>query len=167
MAESFILPGFVLFCVLSGLRARIDVYEAFVSGAREGLGTLVSMAPYLCAVLMATGLLRETGVLDMLEGWMEPVLAFLGLPRETAWVLLLRPLSGSASLAAVSGVMQTLGPDSRAARICCVVSAASETVFFTGSVYMGAAGVKKSRYAFPAALTAYAAGVIVTGIMVR
>lgn len=167
MAESFILPGFVLFCVLGGLRARIDVYEAFVSGAREGLGTLVSMAPYLCAVLMATGLLRETGVLDMLEGWMEPALAFSGLPRETAWVLLLRPLSGSASLAAVNDVMYACGPDSRAARICCVVSAASETVFFTGSVYMGAAGIRRSRYAMPAALTAYAAGILAAGVLIR
>jgi len=167
MAESFILPGLVLFCVLSGLRARIDVYDAFVSGAREGLGTLVSMAPYLCAVLMATGLLRESGVLAMLEGWMEPVLACFGLPSETAWVLLLRPLSGSASLAAVSDVMKALGPDSRAAKICCVVSAASETIFFTGSVYMGAADVKKSRYAFLAALAAYLAGVAAAGVLIR
>lgn len=167
MAESFILPGFVLFCVLGGLRARIDVYGAFVTGAKEGLDMLVSMAPYLCAMLMATGLLGEAGLLAALEEWMTPVLARFGLPPETAWVLLLRPLSGSASLAAVNDVMHACGPDSRAARICCVVSAASETVFFTGSVYMGAAGIRRSRYAMLAALAAYAAGVLTAGLLIR
>ena len=78
---------------------------------------------------------------------------------EAAAVVLLRPLSGSAALAAVSDVMARMGADSRAARLCCVISGASETVFFTASLYLGAAGVTRSRYAVPAALVAYAAGV--------
>ena len=167
MAESFVLPGLVLFCVLSGLRARIDVYTAFVSGARDGLKTLVDMTPYLCVILMATGLLRESGILLALERWLEPILGLVGLPQETAWVLLLRPFSGSASLAAVNDVMLAAGADSRAARICCVVSAASETVFFTGSMYMGAAGMRRSRYAFPAAMTAYLVGILAAGMLIR
>ena len=167
MAESFILPGLALFCVLSGLRARIDVYAAFVSGAREGLKILADMAPYLCVILMATGLLRESGILLALEKWLEPILGIVGLPQETAWVLLLRPFSGSASLAAVNDVMLAAGADSRAARICCVVSAASETVFFTGSMYMGAAGMRRSRYAFPAAMAAYLVGILAAGVLIR
>ena len=167
MGESFVLPGLVLCCVLSGLHARIDVYAAFVSGAKEGLKTLAEMAPYLCAMLMATGLLRETGILSAMEKWIAPLLGVIGLPKETAWVLLLRPVSGSASLAAVNDVMLALGPDSRAARICCVVSAASETVFFTGSVYMGAAGMRHSRYAFPAAMAAYLVGILAASVLMR
>ena len=106
-----------------------------------------------------TALLRETGLLAALTEALRPALEALRLPGEAAAVILLRPLSGSAALAAVSDVMARMGADSRAARLCCVISGASETVFFTASLYLGAAGVKRSRYAVPAALVAYAAGV--------
>ena len=164
--SSFILPALVVLTVLSGLCARVDVYGAFVRGAMDGLRTLVQMAPYLCAVLMATALLRETGVLDALEGLAAPVLDAAGLPGEMAHVALLRPLSGSAALAAVRDVIRACGPDSRAARLACVISGASETLLFTGSLYLGAAGVRGMRYALPAALGAYAAGVLTAALIV-
>lgn len=166
MGESFLLPALALVCVLCGLRARIDVYAAFVSGAKEGLCTLMQMTPYLCAMLMATALLRETGLLDAMQNALEPLLSHIGLPRETAGVLLLRPLSGSAALAAVQDVMAQTGADSRAAKIACVISASSETIFFTGSLYLGAAGVRSARPAASAALAAYAAGVLAAGLLV-
>ena len=158
--SSYWMPGIVVFALLCGLHARIDVYSAFVRGAKEGLVTLLEMAPYLCAVLTATALLRETGVMERLTDMLATVLGALGIPAEAAGVVLLRPLSGSASLAAVQDVISIAGADSRAARFACVISGASETVFFTGSLYMGAAKVKNGRYAVPAALGAYAAGVI-------
>ena len=158
--SSVILPALIVATLLLGLHARIDVYGAFVRGAKEGIQTLLDMLPYLCAVLAATSLLRETGVLGLLEKGLAPALRALSLPREVAHVVLLRPLSGSAAMAAVSDVIAQTGADSRAARIACVISGASETVFFTGSLYLGAAGVRRSRYAVPAALAAYAAGVL-------
>lgn len=158
--SSVILPALVVLTVLSGLRARIDVYGAFVRGAWEGLKTLCDMLPYLCAILTATALLRETGVLDALEALLAPALERISVPKETAHVVLLRPLSGSAALAAVRDVIAAAGADSRAARVACVISGASETIFFTGSLYLGAAGVKRSRYAAPAALIAYICGVL-------
>ena len=103
--------------------------------------------------------MRDGGLLGALTEALRPALEALRLPGEAAAVVLLRPLSGSAALAAVSDVMARMGADSRAARLCCVISGASETVFFTASLYLGAAGVKRSRYAVPAALVAYAAGV--------
>lgn len=160
MSASFLLPALVLLCVLGALRARLDVYGAFVRGAKEGLLTLVGMAPYLAAILTAVALLRETGALMRLEGLLAPLLAAMGLPGEAAPVVILRPLSGSAALAAVSDVLSTAGADSRAGRLCCVISGASETVFFTGSLYLGTAGVTRSRYAVPVALLSYLAGVI-------
>lgn len=161
-----ILPALVVGTVLCGLRARIDIYAAFVRGAKEGLGTLIEMLPYLCAMLTATALLRETGVLLRLEGWAAPLLGAFGLPQEVASVALLRPLSGSAALASVQNVLQTAGPDSRAGRIACVISGASETVFFTGALYLGAAGAKRSGYAVPVAMIAYAAGMLTAGWMI-
>lgn len=164
--SSMILPALVVMTVLCGLRARIDVYGAFVRGAKEGLLTLLEMLPYLCAVLTATALLRETGVLLLLEGWLAPLLELLRLPQEIASVALLRPLSGSAALAAVRDVLLAAGADSRAGRIACVISGASETVFFTGALYLGAAGLKKSSYAVPVALVAYLAGLLAAGWMI-
>ena len=164
--SSFILPTLALIAVLCGMRARIDVYAAFVRGAREGLATLADMAPYLCAVLTAASVLRNTGVMDTLERIAAPVLSFAGLPQQTAGVVMLRPLSGSAALGAARELMAEMGPESRAAKIACVVSAASETIFFTGSLYMGAGGVKRARYAMPAAWIAYAVGVLTAGLVI-
>ncbi|MDO5377932.1 MAG: nucleoside recognition domain-containing protein [Clostridia bacterium] len=159
MTASWFLPVLLLVAVLGGLRARIDVYEAFVRGAKEGLETVLRISPYLIAILTATALLRETGLMDRITQAATPFLERLGLPGEAVGVVLLRPLSGSAALAAVRDVMQTAGADSRAGRLACVICGASETVFFTSSLYLGAAGVRRSRYAIPAALLAYAAGV--------
>lgn len=164
--SSCLLPGLVVLALLCGIRARIDVYSAFVRGAKEGLMTLMEMAPYLCAVLMAAALLRQTGVMAALEGLLAPALERLGVPAQAAGVVLLRPLSGSAAMAAVQDVIARTGVDSRAARLSAVISGASETVFFTGSLYMGAAGVKSGRYTVPAALIAYAVGVLAAAICV-
>ena len=166
MTASVLLPALAVFCVLSGLRARVDVYDAFVRGAREGLLTLWHMAPYLAVILMAVALVRETGLLADAQRALAPVMGALGLPPQAAGVVLQRPLSGSASLAAVKDVLDTCGAESRAARLCCVISGASETVFFTGSLYLGAAGVKKARYAVPVALAAYLAGVLAAAHLV-
>ena len=99
--SSYLLPGLVVFALLCGMRARIDVYDAFVCGAKEGLVTLLEMAPYLCAILTAAALLRQTGVMGALEGWMAPLFACAKIPEGTSGVVLLRPLSGSAALGAV------------------------------------------------------------------
>ena len=166
MDESLLIPALLVLAVLSALRARADAYCAFVRGAREGLETALSIAPYMMAIFCAVSLLRETGLMDAAQALLSPLLLRFGLPEESLSVVLLRPLSGSAALAAVSEVIQACGADSRAARIACVISGASETVFFTGSLYLGAAGVRSGRYAVPAALAAYAAGVLAAAQLV-
>lgn len=162
---ALLLPALTVLIVLLGLHRRVNVYEAFVRGAKEGLLTLVSIAPYLCAILSATALLSGSGVMDGLIALLSPAFSCLHLPAQAAGVVLLRPFSGSAALAAVNEVMHSCGADSRAGFFACVVSAAGETVFFTSSLYLSAAGVKKTRYALPAALAAYAAGVLAAGLM--
>ena len=164
--SALFLPTLCVAVVLTGLLARVNVYNAFVRGAKEGLATLVQMAPCLCAILSATALWRETGLLNAMTDVLKPMLERLHLPGEAASVVLLRPLSGSAALAAVSDVIHQCGVDSRAARLCCVISGASETVFFTASLYLGAAKVHRARYAVPAALLAYAAGVLAAARLV-
>ena len=162
---ALLLPALTVLVVLIGLRSRVNVYDAFVCGAREGLLTLISIAPYLCAILTATALLRVCGAMDALCRLLSPLFSCVHLPAEIAGVVLLRPFSGSAAMAAVADVMREFGADSRAGFLACVISSAGETVFFTSSLYLGAAGVKRSRYALPVALIAYAAGVIAAGLI--
>lgn len=164
--SSCLVPAFVVLAILCGLCARIDVYSAFVRGAQEGLVTLVKMLPYLCAVLTAVSLLRETGALGVLEAALSPLMEVLGVPREAAGVVLLRPLSGSAALAAVRDVLAHEGAESRAGRLACVISGASETILFTGSLYLGAAGVRRPGYALGAALAGYAVSVAAAGWLI-
>lgn len=147
--SALFLPALCIAVILAGLLARTNVYDAFVRGAEEGLATLIQIAPCLCAILSATALWRETGLLTALTDGLKPVFAALRLPGEAASVVLLRPLSGSAALAAVNDVIRQCGVDSRAARLACVISGASETVFFTASLYLGAADVKRARPPFP------------------
>ena len=128
--SALFLPALCIAVILAGLLARTNVYDAFVRGAEEGLATLIQIAPCLCAILSATALWRETGLLTALTDGLKPVFAALRLPGEAASVVLLRPLSGSAALAAVNDVIRQCGVDSRAARLACVISGASETVFY-------------------------------------
>ena len=151
--SALFLPALCIAVILAGLLARTNVYDAFVRGAEEGLATLIQIAPCLCAILSATALWRETGLLTALTDGLKPVFAALRLPGEAASVVLLRPLSGSAALAAVNDVI-------------CQCGVASETVFFTASLYLGAADVKRARHAVPAALLAYAAGVLAAARLV-
>lgn len=166
MSESLLLPALLTLSLLACLHARADAYEAFVRGAKEGLATALEIAPYLCAILTAVSLLRETGLMERAQALCMPLFARLNIPAESMSVILLRPLSGSAALAAVTEVMHAAGADSRAAVLSCVISGASETVFFTGSLYLGAAGVQRSRYAIPVSLAAYAVGVAAAAVIV-
>ena len=162
---ALLLPSLVTAVVLYGLCRRVNVYDAFVRGAQEGLLTLCSIAPYLAAILTATSLLRASGAMDALIDLLTPVFAWFGLPAEVAGVVLIRPFSGSAALSAVADVMRECGADSRAGFLACVISGAGETVFFTSSLYLGAAGVRRTRYALPAALAAYACSVAAAGLI--
>ena len=114
--SALFLPALCIAVILAGLLARTNVYDAFVRGAEEGLATLIQIAPCLCAILSATALWRETGLLTALTDGLKPVFAALRLPGEAASVVLLRPLSGSAALAAVNDVIRQCGVDSRTAR---------------------------------------------------
>lgn len=148
---------------LVALWRRVPVYEAFVRGAREGLEAAVRVAPCLMAVVPLCALLEECGVLGALCGALAPLTEGLGLPREILPLMLMRPLSGSASLGLLERVLTQLGPDSHAGRVASVVCGANETIFYLCAVYLGSVGIKKSRYILPAALAGYLAACVSAG----
>jgi spore maturation protein B len=157
------LPLFLLLCLAAGALRRVPVYDAFAEGAKEGLKTAWSILPSLTAMLCAIRAFSACGLLDALCGLLAPAAAFFRLPKETLPLMLLRPVSGSASLAMLKSILHACGPDSRAGLVASVMMGSSETVFYTCGVYLSAAGVKKSRYTIPCALLAWLAGSAAAG----
>ena len=150
-----------------GLHKKTDVYDALIHGAGDGINLLFRILPGITALFCAIYMLRASGALDMMCSLMSPVTGFFGIPEECAPLLLLRPLSGSAALAFGSDIISNCGVNSVAGRTAAVMLGASETTFYTISVYFGAIGLNRTRHAIPAALCADIAGFIAAAIAVR
>ena len=159
-------------CLLAGVAAaamgrRTDVYGALTDGAAEGLRVLGRILPALVVLLSAVQMFRASGAMELLTGLLSPVLEGLGIPPETAVLLLVRPVSGSGALAVGSELMAAHGPDSYIGRCAAVMLGCTETTFYTVAVYFGAAGIRRTRYAIPAALCADAVGFLAAAWTVR
>ena len=166
MAE-YIVPLLLAVTAIAALRRRENAYDILTDGAREGFSMLLTIAPALIVLLGAVGMLRSSGALEALSTALSPALEFLGIPAETVLLLLIRPLSGSAALAVGAELMAAHGPDSLVGRTAAVMLGSTETTFYTVSVYFGACGVKKTRYAIPAALIADVVGFLAASWSVR
>ena len=162
-----LLPGLLLTAGAAGLRRKRDVYGDLLVGAQDGLRLLATLAPSLVLMLTAVTMLRESGFFDWLTPLAAPVFRVLGIPPELAPLVLIRPLSGSAALAVGTELMQRYGVDSLIGRTAAVMLGSSETTFYTISVYFGAAGVRGTRYAVPAALIADLTGFCMAALSVR
>ena len=166
MAE-YIVPLLLAVTAIAALRRRENAYDILTDGAKEGFSMLLTIAPALIVLLGAVGMLRSSGALEALSAGLSPALEFLGIPVETVLLLLIRPLSGSAALAVGAELMAAHGPDSLVGRTAAVMLGSTETTFYTVSVYFGACGVKKTRYAIPAALIADVVGFLAASWSVR
>ena len=166
------MTDWVIPCLLAGVAAaamgrRTDVYGALTDGAAEGLRVLGRILPALVVLLSAVQMFRASGAMELLTGLLSPVLEGLGIPPETAVLLLVRPVSGSGALAVGSQLMEQYGPDSYIGRVTAVTLECSETSFYTVAVYYGAAGIRRTRHTIPAALAADAAAFIAAAWAVR
>lgn len=160
---SIILFGLIIFFLLNGLIRKINVYEAFIEGAKEGFATAVRIIPYLVAILVAVAMFRASGAMDFLVDGLKSFVTMLG--GDTAWVdamptALMKPLSGAGARGMMVETISTFGVDSFAGRLAGVFQASADTTFYLVAVYYGAVGIKNSRYTVPYALLADLAGVI-------
>lgn len=151
---TMLTPCILCGAALWGMARRVDVYDSLLTGAGEGLSVLVKIVPAMVCLMTAVSMLRASGALTLAAQGLAPVLERLGIPPETVGLLLVRPVSGSAALGVGSDLINTYGPNSLVGRTAAVMLGCSETTFYTVAVYFGAAGIKKSRYAIPAALCA-------------
>lgn len=143
---------FVLLAV-SALR-KLRVYELFVEGAKEGFETAIQILPYLLAMFIAIGTLRDSGALDTVLGWIGPLTERIGIPREILPLAMLRPLSGSGSLGAMSDLFKEHGPDSLIGLMASTIQGSTETTFYVLTVYFGAVGIRKARHSLAVGLWA-------------
>lgn len=166
-AFSFIVPGILALTAVYALGKKVDVFSALTCGAKSGLEVVLKIFPSLVALLSAVSMLRASGALDAATAVLSPVFEFLGIPPETASLVFLRPISGSGALAVGSEIMSKFGADSLVGRTAAVMLGSTETTFYVIAIYFGAANVKKSRYAIPAALCADLAGFIAASFFSR
>lgn len=151
---AFLIPALLLAVSALALVRGVDVYDALLEGGRSGLELVKSILPALVMLLTAVELLRASGAMDALSQLLTPGAKLLGIPPETLPLALIRPLSGSAALAVGAELMTVYGPDSPVGRTAAIMLGSTETTFYTISVYFSAAGIKRTRYAVPAALIA-------------
>jgi len=147
-------PLIILFVLIYGLSKGVDVYSVMLRGAAKGLVLIKDILPALLVLFPAIYMLRSSPALEAFWRILSPVLNVLGIPEETGLLFLLRPLSGSAALAAAGDIMAQYGADSLIGRTAAVMTGASETTLYVVAVYLAGAGVKDSRWAIPAALCA-------------
>ena len=161
LVANLLIFSLIVGFLLLGARRRVPFYETFVDGAKEGFTVAIGIIPYLVAMLVAVGVLRASGALDQVLGSVRLVVDSIGL--DARWVdalpvALVRPLSGSGSRGLVIETMKTLGPDSFAGRLACVIQGSTETTFYVLAVYFGSVGIKNTRHAIACGLTAEFAG---------
>ncbi|HXI11910.1 MAG TPA: spore maturation protein [Thermoanaerobaculia bacterium] len=146
------IPVLLVGIPLAGLIRGVKVYDVFIEGAKEGFGVGVRIIPFLVGILVAIGMFRASGAMDMVTASLRPLLSAVGFPPELFPLAVMRTLSGSGSLGMTTDLIKTHGPDSLLARIAATMYGSSETTFYVLAVYFGAVGIKKTRHAIPAAL---------------
>ena len=165
--SSLVVPLLLALVAAYGLGKRVDVYAALTRGAADGLSVLLRIIPALVGLLTAASMFRASGAMEWLSGLFAPALDLLGIPPETAPLMLVRPGSGSGALAVGSELMAAYGPDSYTGRVAAVMLGSTETTFYTIAVYFGSVGITRTRYAVPAALCADLTGFLAAAWAVR
>ena len=163
LAIPFLLSFFPVYAATRGVK----VYEEFVEGAKEGFGVILKIIPFLVAMLVAIGMFKGAGGIDILTRALTPVLAPLHFPTDLLPLALMRPLSGSATLALLADIIHRLGPDNIVSLMAATIYGSTETTFYVAAVYFGSVSVKQTRHAIPAGLLGDLAGVIASVAICR
>jgi spore maturation protein SpmA len=163
LAIPFLLSFFPLYATLR----RVPVYEEFVEGAKEGIQVALRIIPFLVAILVAVGMFRAAGGINLLSHALDPVFQKVGFPSELLPLVFMRPLSGSGTMGIFTELVGTHGPDSLLARMAGTIMGSTETTFYVIAVYFGSVAIRRTRHAVPAGLLADLAGVIASVIVCR
>ncbi len=158
----FAIPVFILFVLGYGFMKGVKIYEVFVEGAKEGLTTSIRVLPYLVAMLVAVGIFRASGAMDLLIFLLSPITRWAGIPPEILPLAVMRPLSGAGATGVLAELLKTYGADSMVGRIASTLMGSTETIFYTLAVYFGSVGIKNIRHTLTAALIAELAAIFIS-----
>jgi spore maturation protein B len=167
LISQVIIPVFILSAVLYGVVRRVRVFDCFVSGAKDGVTVVVRIFPYILGIFVAVKSFQASGALDFIKGVFVGVFSFLNVPLEVIPIAIVKPLSGSASLAVFTDIVKTTGPNSLASIVSAVIMGSAETTFYVLAVYLGAVGIKKTRYLVPVCVLSDLAGILIAIIIVK
>lgn len=165
--STWIFLMFIVGIPLYGAVKKINVFDAFVTGAKQGFETSITIIPYLIAMMVAIGMLRASGFFELLNSVLAPALSSLGMPTELVPLALVRPFSGSAATGVMAELIHENGGDSFISKTAATMMGSTETTFYVIAVYFGAVGIKRTRHAIPAGLLADLAGIIVSVVVCR
>ena len=165
--SNYAIPFLLLVIPILGFAKKVKVYEAFVDGAKEGFHVAVRIIPYLVAILVAIGMFRASGAMDLFVKLLSPITNLIGMPAETLPVALMRPLSGSGTLGLVTELMNQFGPDSFIGRLASTMFGSTETTFYVLAVYFGSVGIRRTRHAVAAGLVGDITGLLVAVLICR
>ncbi|MEE9169353.1 MAG: spore maturation protein [bacterium] len=155
----YAIPVFLFLIPVLAFVKKVKIYEEFVEGAKEGFQVAVRIIPYLVAILVAIGMFRASGAMDVFVSILSPFTDWIGFPAEVLPAAFMRPLSGSGTLGIVTELMTTHGTDSFIGRFASTIYGSTETTFYVLAVYFGAVNIKKIRHAVPSGLIADIAGI--------
>ena len=165
--SSAAIPVFILIIVFYGLKEKVKVFDVFLDGSKEGIEIVFKLFPTLLGIFLAIGALRSSGFIDLVVNLITPFTNLLEMPSEIAPLAILRPISGSASMAVATDIMQNYGVDTLIGLITSTIMGSTETTFYTIAIYTSAVGIKKTRGILFAALAADVAGMVASTIICR
>src|SRR5438874_1137150 len=163
----FILPALIVGLPIYGLFRRVPVYEKFVEGAKDGFSTAVRIIPYLVAILFAIAMFRASGAMAFLQEGLRTPLSWIGMPPEVLPMAIVRPLTGSGSLAVLADMVKQYGPDSLVVKMAGTIYGSTETTFYVLAVYFGVVNIRNTRHALPAGLIADACSILLSCWIIR
>ncbi len=161
----YIIPALIILVLVFGLKKGVPVYTAFISGVENGLKTVISILPALVAILSASAMLRESGLIDALSKALAPLFNTLKIPVEILPLALIRPISGGGSIGLLTDTIKTFGVHSRIALCACILCASTETTFYTVSVYFGGTNVKYTKRVIFAAVFGDFVGILCASLL--
>lgn len=150
--SAWMIPAMIAFIPLYAAWRKVPVYESFVEGAKDGFGTAVGLIPHLVGMMTAISMFRASGAMDLLVAAVKPLFERLGVPGEVVPLGLLRPITGAGSLAYTTDLIKTYGPDSMIGRIASTIQGSTDTTLYVLTVYFGAVGIRRARYALKVGL---------------
>ena len=164
---NYVIPVLISMIMIMGLVKDVNVFDTFIEGAKEGFQTSIKIQPALVALMAAVATFKASGALDILTHAISPVTNFIHVPEEVLPLALLRPISGSGSLAMLETILSQHGPDSFIGRVASVIQGSTETTFYTIAVYYGAIGIKNTRHTVFSSVSADLVNLIMSCIAVR